>query len=391
MAVGLARGMPRQMLARAKPWIGGLTAPFDRRLRSALARVDHMTTWRAALLGVALGAVVGSLPWLWLGWLCVAAAVALVWSAEPLAVEDAPEAQPVDTPPVAPQPDLGPPRRTFPFDTVTLDRTGREIARTTGAATGWAEELAPGVALEMIELPAGRFEMGAADGEEDTLASEKPRHGVVVPAFAMARFPVTQAQWAIVATWPQVSRPLDAGPSGFKGDDLPVECVSWHDAVEFCARLSVRTGRRYRLPSEAEWEYAARAGTSSPFAFGETITPEVVNYDGNYPYAAAPKGLYRRRTTRVGELAVANVFGLVDMHGNVWEWCQDSWHENYEGAPADGRSWEDGGDASLRVLRGGSWIRFARICRSAFRGGYAPDVRDDVIGFRVLCSVARTR
>jgi formylglycine-generating enzyme required for sulfatase activity len=144
------------------------------------------------------------------------------------------------------------------------------------------------------------------------------------------------------------------------------------------------------LPSEAEWEYAARAGTTSPFAFGATITPAIVNYDGNYPYADAEKGRYREGTTPVGHLGVANAFGLFDMHGNVWEWCQDPWHETYRGAPSDGRVWDQGGDAALRVLRGGSWGNLARYCRSAYRHRGAPDDRLHVIGVRVVCEVART-
>ncbi len=394
MAAGALREALAQWPARAKPWVRTRAAPLAGPFRGLLTHVDHMATWRAALLGIVLGAGIASLPWLWLGWLCVGVAVALVWSAEPLAVEDMPVARPAATQATADMPrllDLGPPRRAFPFETVTLDRMGRETSRTRGVATGWAEELAPGVVLEMIEFPGGRFEMGAAADEEYAQESEKPQHQVAVSAFAMARFAVTQAQWAVVATWPQVARGLLPSPSGFRGEDLPVERVSWHDAVEFCARLTAKTGRLYRLPTEAEWEYAARAGTKTPFAFGETITPEVVNYDGNYPYAGAATGLYRGRTIRSGELAVANAFGLFDMHGNVWEWCQDPWHGDYDGAPADGRAWEEEGNDKHRVLRGGSWIALARVCRSAYRYWAEPDERSGNVGFRVLCSVARTR
>src|SRR5262249_46060073 len=163
--------------------------------------------------------------------------------------------------------------------------------------------------------------------------------------------------------------------------NLPVEQVSWQDAVEFCDRLSRKTGKTYRLPSEAEWEYACRAGTKTPFAFGETITPEIVNYNGKYPYGSAPKGIYRQKTTPVGSVGVANGFGLYDMHGNVWEWCQDVWHGNYKGAPTDGSAWESGGDKDIWVVRGGSWIDLGRDCRSAYRDG--PGGRLDNPGFRV--------
>lgn len=173
-------------------------------------------------------------------------------------------------------------------------------------------------------------------------------------------------------------------PSHFQGSDRPVERVSWNDAVEFCHKLSQRTGQRYRLPSEAEWEYACRAGTATPFHFGETITPDLVNYDGNYPYGEAAKGKYRGETTPVGSFGVANAFGLYDMHGNVWEWCQDVWHENYNGAPTDGRVWESGEDSSRRRLRGGSWFSIARNCRSADRNRNASEIRSGIIGFRVV-------
>jgi formylglycine-generating enzyme required for sulfatase activity len=281
-------------------------------------------------------------------------------------------------------------RRQFEFETVTLDLHGRELVARRGEAVGWAEPLAEGVALEMIELPGGRYERGAADDEVGAYDDERPQHAVRVAGFAIGRFAITQAQWRVVAGWRKIKLALDADPADFKGDERPVEQVSWHDAVEFCARLSARTGRLYRLPSEAEWEYAARAGTTSPFAFGETITPAIVNYDGNHPYAGAEKGRYREGTTPVGHLGVANAFGLFDMHGNVWEWCQDLWHESYRGAPSDGRVWEQGGDTAYRVLRGGSWINYARLCRSADRVRLAPDDRIRNVGVRVVREVART-
>src|SRR5207244_4203738 len=138
-------------------------------------------------------------------------------------------------------------------------------------------------------------------------------------------------------------------PSKFKGDDSPVDGVSWEDAEEFCARLSHRTGRTYRLPSEAEWEYACRAGTTTPFHFGMTIMPDMVNYDGTKPYGKGPKGAYRQHTMPVGNYGPANAFGLYDMHGNVAEWTQDAWHDSYAGAPANGSAWEQGSDANYRV------------------------------------------
>jgi formylglycine-generating enzyme required for sulfatase activity len=164
-----------------------------------------------------------------------------------------------------------------------------------------------------------------------------------------------------------------------------VEQVSWDDAVEFCQRLSKHTGREYRLPSEAEWEYACRAGTTTPFHFGSTITPDLANYDGNYTYGAGPKGKYREQTTDVGSLP-PNALGLYDMHGNVWEWCLDHWHDTYEGAPTDGSAWLSSGESKLRLLRGGSWGSLPRNCRSALRYWYARVNQYYSLGFRLVCA-----
>jgi len=154
--------------------------------------------------------------------------------------------------------------------------------------------------------------------------------------------------------------------------------------VEFCDRLSKKLGQPYTLPSEAQWEYACRAGTTTPFYFGDTITTDLANYDGDYTYGSGPKGTYRKKTTEVGSFP-PNGFGLYDMHGNVWEWCLDYFHDSYEGAPTDGSAWVTGGDSNLRMLRGGSWDNNPRLCRCAFRVDYGPDYRSDtVVGFRVV-------
>jgi formylglycine-generating enzyme required for sulfatase activity len=153
--------------------------------------------------------------------------------------------------------------------------------------------------------------------------------------------------------------------------------------MEFCRRLSQRTGLPFTLPSEAQWEYACRAGSTTPFAFGDTITPELANYDGNYSYANGPKGEYRQQTNPVG-MFPANAWGLQDMHGNVWEWCLDHWHDSYKGAPIDGNAWVSGGEQS-RLLRGGSWYSFPWRCRSAYRDHNQPGNADDYVGFRVVC------
>jgi len=227
--------------------------------------------------------------------------------------------------------------------------------------------------------------MGSPPNEEGRHASEDPPHEVTLKAFWLGQTPITQAQWRVVAGWPKLERELEREPSRFKGDDRPVENVSWHDAREFCGRLSQRLGRAFSLPSEAQWEYACRAGTTTPFAFGETISPELANYDGSVAYANGPTGVNRGQTTPVGNFP-ANAWGLQDMHGNVWEWCLDQWHDSYEGAPADGSAWLSmGGEDVTRLLRGGSWYRVPHYCRSAYRDRNHPDDRNQYKGFRVCC------
>jgi formylglycine-generating enzyme required for sulfatase activity len=278
------------------------------------------------------------------------------------------------------------PRRLFQtrFTVMTLDARGKIVERRASTGNYYPQDLGGNVWLELAELPGGTFLMGSPTEEAGRADDESPQRRVTVAPFLMGKFTVTQAQWRAVAGWPKVKLDLHPEPAYFQGDALPVEQVSWIEATEFCARLSRKTGKHYRLPSEAEWEYAARAGTTTPFAFGETITPEIVNYDGNYPYAAAPPGAYRAQTIAVGSLGVANAFGLFDMHGNVSEWCQDNWHHGYEGAPVDGAAWLRDGDDSRRVLRGGSWHDDGRYCRAANRHWLAPEGRDHYLGFRVV-------
>jgi len=353
----------------------------------------------------------------------------------------------------------------------------------------WAhrEPLAEGVALTMLRIPAGSFEMGAPETEAESSDRERPVHRVTLGEFLLGQTPITQAQWRAVAQWrpskagratcplcdhtdnrvleargeerngtfrrrreclncefrftthegwmlcphcqhtesrvleyrlageddrryrkreclncdfrfttyellaePNTSNFLDPNPSYFKGDHRPVEHVSWLDAIEFCRRLQQSTGRRYTLPSEAQWEYACRAGTTSPFHWGTTISTELANYDGRGLYGDGEKLSYRQETTDVTTFP-ANPWGLQDMHGNVLEWCADQWHGNYEGAPEDGSAWIDEGAKGDRndmkgvLLRGGSWVGRPWDCRSACRGGDPPGVRGHEIGFRVCC------
>jgi formylglycine-generating enzyme required for sulfatase activity len=193
----------------------------------------------------------------------------------------------------------------------------------------------------------------------------------------MGKYPLTQAQYQAI---------MGKNPAYFKGNNRPVEHVSWDDAVLFCQKLSQRTGKNYRLPSEAEWEYACRAGTKTPFSFGDNITTDLVNYNGTYPYKSAPKGKYREQTTDVGTFFLPNPFGLYDMHGNVWEWCEDDWHENYIDAPTDGSAWNSQSGSNTKLLRGGSWYYDAGCCRSANRNRYSRDYRYYYCGFRVVSS-----
>jgi formylglycine-generating enzyme required for sulfatase activity len=202
----------------------------------------------------------------------------------------------------------------------------------------------------------------------------------------MGRYPVTQAQWRFIANLEPENIWLHADPSNFNGDNQPVEQISWLDAIDFCARLSRYTGREYRLPTEAEWEYACRGKTTSTFHFGETINPEIANYDGNYIYAQGKKGVYCQETTTVGSFKVANAFGLYDMHGNVWEWCMDHWHDNYANASPNALVWLDA-DASAddpRVIRGGAWGSLPWLCRSASRNWSGAAARFDYVGLRII-------
>ena len=259
-------------------------------------------------------------------------------------------------------------------------------------AQEFIEDLGNGVQLEMVAIPSGSFVMGSPKDEPKWRSSESPQHTVTIKPFLLGTYPVTQAQWQTVASLPQVNRKLDPDPSRFKGKNRPVERVSWYDAIEFCDRLSQYTGKPYRLPSEAEWEYACRAGTTTPFHFGETITSELANYDAKYTYGAGVKGVSRGETTPVGSFGVANAFGLYDMHGQVWEWCADHWHSNYEGAPIDGSAWLEhtDNDNRQRLLRGGSWYTYPAYCRSAFRLSHDAGDRLNHHGFRVVCAAAWT-
>jgi formylglycine-generating enzyme required for sulfatase activity len=231
------------------------------------------------------------------------------------------------------------------------------------------------IPLEMVYIPGGEFMMGSCDRESNS--DERPQHLVRLKAFYMSKYPITQRQYQAV---------MGENPSRFKGDDRPVDSVSWYKAKEFCQRLSDRTKKPYSLPSESQWEYACRANSQKPFAFGDIITTDVVNYNGRYSYVNAPKEVCRPQTTDVGTFP-ANAFGVYDMHGNVWEWCEDDWYSNYHGyhgMPSDGSPWvKRSNNVNIKVMRGGSWDSSGRLCRSAFRDSCSPDVHCGNVGFRL--------
>ncbi|MFM9438446.1 formylglycine-generating enzyme required for sulfatase activity [Janthinobacterium sp. CG_23.3] len=254
---------------------------------------------------------------------------------------------------------------------------------------------------ELVLIPTGRFQMGspeherkiamAAGSQKSWLERETPQHWVGIDySFALGRHPVSVGEWrqfARVTGWVSQSETDWDNPGFAQGERHPVVGVSWHDAQLYLQWLIEQTGQFYRLPSEAEWEYACRAGSKSAFSFGDEISTEHANYDGHYTYNGSVRGQYRGGTSAAGDFA-PNPWGLYDMHGNVWEWVQDAVHDNYEGAPADGSAWEEGGDASRRILRGGSWLYNPRYLRSALRNGFSSALSNDIVGFRVARNLA---
>jgi eukaryotic-like serine/threonine-protein kinase len=274
--------------------------------------------------------------------------------------------------------------KTERYTSVKLNAQGQIIDKPQFQNESFAEDLGDGVSMTMVKIPAGTFMMGSPETEADRNLNESPQHQVTVPEFFLGQTLVTQEQWQQI---------VGNNPSYFKGDSkLPVENISWIDALDFCEQLSHKTGRKYRLPSEAEWEYAARAGTTTPFSYGNTIVPELANYEGNYPYLRAAKGVYRQKTTLVRSFA-PNPFGLYDMHGNLWEWCLDEYANNYRDAPTDGSASGDiisRAENKQRVMRGGSWGTYAHYCRSSHRDPYTASFRCHYIGVRVVCMLSQT-
>lgn len=239
-------------------------------------------------------------------------------------------------------------------------------------------DLGEGITMDLIGIPGGKYLMGSPDNEPERANDEGPQHLVSIRPFLMGKYPVTQGQWQAI---------MKNNPARFtESEENPVEKVSWFDCIDFCQRLSEKLGREFRLPSEAEWEYAARAKTTTPFFCGETMTTELANYNGEYTYGIEQEGEYRHQTTKVGSFS-PNRFGLYDLHGNVAEWCADTWHDNYQNAPSNGDSWIEEDDNLERVLRGGSWLHLPGSCRSAQRLSSPVKSKSDAFGFRIASSV----
>jgi formylglycine-generating enzyme required for sulfatase activity len=252
-------------------------------------------------------------------------------------------------------------------------KTQVELDRKRSKSQYIRENIGNGVEIELVQIPAGKFMMGESSAA----------HAVYLQEFWMGKYVVTQKQWQAV---------MGNNPANFKGENLPVELVSWHDVMDFCEKVSKSTEKKFRLPTEAEWEYACRAGTNTPFHCGETITTNLVNYDGSRPYGKAPKGQYRQKTVDVDSF-YPNQWGLYQMHGNVWEWCLDDWHDNYSAKPVrlkqnGNEPWGDvntskNGNCS-HVVRGGAWIYNAGSCRSDYRNHLDAVIRHSDLCFRVV-------
>jgi formylglycine-generating enzyme required for sulfatase activity len=229
------------------------------------------------------------------------------------------------------------------------------------------------VKMELVYIPAGEFEMGSPMTELQRSSEEAPHHIKITKPFYMGKFEVTQIQYRTI---------MHENNSKFGGDKFPVENVSWYEAGRFLKILSDKTGLKFRLPTEAEWEYACRAGTTAAFNTGTTLDSDFANYDARDPYADGLIGKYLERTTEVGSYK-PNAFGLYDMHGNVWEWCSDIYDEDYYKITVsiDPKGPEDG---KSRVIRGGAWCEKAYKCRSAYRNDRKPKANQSHIGFRIV-------
>lgn len=276
------------------------------------------------------------------------------------------------------------------FETVILNDRDEVVRHAKKHAFYYTESLGNDVTIDMTYIPAGSFMMGLTEEQNDSYVDDSkkaqtPQHLVTLSAFHMGKYPITQKQYQHI---------MGENPSYFKGNNRPVETVPWHRAKDFCQKLSIKTGKVYTLPSESQWEYACRAGSTTLFYCGDNITTEIANYNGNSHGEGIIKRINRKETTDVN-LFNPNAFGLYDMHGNVIQWCEDTWHSNYKGAPTNGESWIEDlpawrfGDYYYHVLRGGSWSTGYMGCHSSSRctGSNIPHI----VGLRVVCIPLQTK
>jgi formylglycine-generating enzyme required for sulfatase activity len=265
------------------------------------------------------------------------------------------------------------------IESVLVSRNGWVKSRHQQHIRLWREPLGgllwKKVYLEMVAIASGSFVMGAPSAENKNTTQERPMHPVAIQPFYLGQYPITQRQYQII---------MGDNPASHSGDMLPIENVNYYQAVQFCAALAQKTGRAYRLPSEAEWEYACRAGSTTAFSCGMTMMSDLANFDGRESYHHAMDSEYRQETTLVG-MFPPNAFGLYDMHGNVAEWCSDHWHDSYEDAPGNGQPWLDG-EVGYHPIRGGAWSDPPVLCRCAARSPMSAYYRDRTVGFRVALS-----
>ena len=274
----------------------------------------------------------------------------------------------------------------FDFEVVTVNNQGKIIEKKIRKNKYFTVNLGNNTNLEMVVIPGGTFFMGSPQIEGRDRRQERPQHQVNLSSFCISKYPITQGQWEII---------MGHNPSEFKGKNKPVDTVSFYDSLDFCKKLSEEVGLDFNLPSEAQWEYACRSIINPsqyrqldgievypPFYFGDTITHQLANYNSTRTYQQETIGIYREQTTEVGSFPPNN-FGLYDLHGNVWEWCADDWHETYENAPKDGSIWIDGYD-QYSPMRGGSWAAFPVYCRCGIRSKVKRNSRSRYNGLRVV-------
>lgn len=280
----------------------------------------------------------------------------------------------------------GQPLKLKRLQTVEVDPTGQIVAEPAINIAYFDEpflgpQLRKLLPLRMVQIPAGEFLMGSPITEPNRKQQEGPQRSIQVPSFYIGAFVITQKQYEVV---------MGSNPSYFTDDqgkdgaNLPVEQITWQDANTFCNQLSELTGRTYRLPSEAEWEYACRAGTTTPFCFGETLTTEIANFFEDVSFTENYEENYRN-TPVAADSFWPNAFGLYNMHGNILEWCADDYHDSYQGAPSDAQKWLSNSTNTSKVTRGGSWFNNIPLCRAASRDKNTRTGRSNSFGFRVVC------